>query len=116
MLKGRSEIAASQDDVAVVIVIANYECRGDTGDEVEAALREHSVATRTEPGCISFSAYRNAEQPDRFVLVEQYVNEAALRTHRETAHFRQFIEARVMPLLVERTWSRYDEVGDHRAG
>lgn len=103
---------SADDDVDMFTVIARYECRSGAGDDVEAVLGRHSDATRTEPGCISFTAYRNAEQPDRFVLLEQYVDEAALRTHRETPHFRQFIEEQVLPLLVERTWSRYDEIGN----
>lgn len=54
--------------------------------------------------------YQDIEDPDHFVLYEQYDDEAAFQAHRATPHFTTYIERRVIPLLQERSWSRYDEI------
>ena len=52
-------------------------------------------------------------RPDGFVLYEQYVDEAAFEAHRQSPHFREYIEGGVVPLLAEREWHRYDLVGPY---
>ena len=66
--------------------------------------------SEAEPGCLCFLVNRSAADPDRFVLYEQYADEAAFRAHRASAHFRANVEAGVVPLLAERGWERYDLV------
>jgi quinol monooxygenase YgiN len=92
----------------MVTVIAHYVAKPGTADDIAATLAQHVAATRAEPGCLEFSACRDVDDPDRFALFEQYVDEAAFQSHRETAHFREYIEGRVAPLLDERTWRRYE--------
>jgi autoinducer 2-degrading protein len=80
------------------------------GDDVAATLALHVVATRAEPGCVNFTACRDLDDPDRFALFEQYVDEDAFQAHRGTPHFHDYIEGRVAPLLAERTWRRYESL------
>jgi quinol monooxygenase YgiN len=91
----------------VLVVIARYQARPGAGDEVASILAQHVSPTRAEPGCVSFLVNRSGDDSDRFVLYEQYDDEAAFQAHRTTAHFRDYIEGRVVPLLAERTWERY---------
>lgn len=91
-------------------VFAQYRAQPGKGDEVATVLARHVAATRTEPGCVQFAVYRSADDPDRFMLYEQYVDEAAFGAHRNAPYFRHFIEETVVPLLMERNWSRYEEV------
>jgi quinol monooxygenase YgiN len=95
----------------MLVVIAHYRARPGTGESVEAALQRHAVASSAEPGCLQFIAHRSIEESERFALYEAYVDESAFMAHRATAHFANNIEATVLPLLVERTWSRYEIVG-----
>lgn len=94
----------------VVIVIALYQTRPGAGDEVAAVLEQHVTATRSEPGCLDFVALRDAEDSERFALYERYVDEVAFQAHRRTPHFHTFVERRIVPLLQERVWRRYDEL------
>jgi quinol monooxygenase YgiN len=41
------------------------------------------------------------------VLHEQYTDEAAFQAHRQTRHFREYIEQSLVPLLIKREWQRY---------
>lgn len=85
-----------------VTVIAHYQSHPGAGDEVAAILARHVNATRAEPGCIGFSAYRDEADPDRFALHEEYASEQAFQEHRQTAHFARYIEGQVAPLLRDR--------------
>jgi quinol monooxygenase YgiN len=94
----------------MVTVIAQYKASPGAGDEVAAVLALHVAATRAEPGCLEFTAYRSREATDRFTLHERYVDEEAFQAHRATPHFAEYIEGRVVPLLEERSWQRVEEV------
>jgi quinol monooxygenase YgiN len=95
---------------AAVTVIAAYQAEAGKGDEVAAALARHVAATRAEPGCVSFIAYRDPDDPDHFALYEQYTDENAFQAHRQTAHFAGYVEGQIAPLLQDRSWHRYQEI------
>jgi (4S)-4-hydroxy-5-phosphonooxypentane-2,3-dione isomerase len=58
-----------------------------------AALKENGAAAAKEPGCLRFDILNLASDPNHFFLYEVYQNEAALKAHRETDHFKKFIAA-----------------------
>lgn len=94
----------------MLAVVAHYTARAGSGDAVAEALVPHVAATRAEPGCIAFDALRSVEHPDVFVLHELYVDEAAFLAHRETPHFRTYVEETIVPLLEERQWERFEVI------
>jgi quinol monooxygenase YgiN len=51
------------------------------------------------------------DQLDRFVLYEQYADEAAFQAHRHSPNFKENVQNRIVPLLAERQWERYRLVG-----
>ena len=57
----------------MLTVIARYQAQTGMGDLVATTLAKHVAATRTEPGCVQFVAYRSREDRDQFLLCEQYV-------------------------------------------
>jgi quinol monooxygenase YgiN len=94
----------------MINVIARYRVRPGSADQVAAVLARHVAATRREPGCVQFIAYRSATAPDEFVLYEQYLDEESFEAHRQTPHFREYVQGSIVPLLAERIWDRYEEV------
>lgn len=52
-----------------------------------AASQENSRNTILEPGNLRFDVLQQADDPNRFVLYEAYVDEAGARSHKETAHY-----------------------------
>jgi quinol monooxygenase YgiN len=97
--------------VNVLTVIAHYRTVAGRGDAVASLLQLHAEACRSEAGCLQFLVYRAVDDRDAFALYEQYVDEAAFQAHRVTPHFRDYIENGVVPLLAERTWQQYKEIG-----
>ena len=94
----------------MLTVIARYQAQTGMGDLVAATLAKHVAATRAEPGCVQFVAYRARDNRDRFLLYEQYVDEEAFDAHRKSPHFRTYVEGTIAPLLSERWRDSYDEV------
>ena len=56
-------------------------------DTIAEALRQLTVATRQEPGCVNYIAHFAEADPATVVLYEQYVDEEALEQHRNSPHF-----------------------------
>jgi quinol monooxygenase YgiN len=84
-------------------LLARYRVRPGEAKVVTEALRRMAVAVReAEPACVVYRASRSMDDPDVFVLYEEYVDEDALLAHRETPHFRELIEETVVPRLESR--------------
>ena len=65
--------------------------------ELQELLDALAAGARDEPGCLGFR-FPTAEEPGEWVLLSTWVDEAALRTHYATAHYRRYRDA-VGPLL-----------------
>ena len=84
-------------------LLARYRARKGEGDLVEETLRRMAEAVRTsEPECLVYRASRSLEDPDVFVLYEEYADEAALEAHRKTPQFQELIEQTIVPVLETR--------------
>jgi len=60
-------------------------------DAFLAAIKENGAATIKEPGCKRFDIINLNSDPNHFFLYEVYDNEAALKSHRETDHFKKYM-------------------------
>jgi quinol monooxygenase YgiN len=95
----------------MIVLVAQYQAKPGRGDEVEAALKRMARLVQThEPGCRLYQANRSRENPDHFLLYEQYADEAALTLHRETPHFKEIVEGTIVPMLETREREFYNLV------
>lgn len=95
----------------MIILVATYTCKPGLGDAVEEALRRMApLVRRDEPGCLLYQCCRSQENPDVFLLFEQYESHAALAAHRETPHFKAIIEGEIVPMLEKREREFYSLV------
>lgn len=93
----------TEGSIAMRTLLARYRVQPGHAGAVEATLQKMAAAVaRDEPECLLYRAARSVEEPDVFVLYEEYVDEAALLAHRETPHFRDLIEGTVVPALISR--------------
>jgi quinol monooxygenase YgiN len=58
--------------------------------ELGTFLSAMRVRSRAEPGNLRRDIWRDNANPDRFVLDELYVDEAAVAAHRDTPHFKGY--------------------------
>src|ERR671914_1128386 len=91
------------ESTAMRTMLARYRSSPGTADDVADALRRMGDAVGAdEPACLVYRVSRSVEDPDVFVLYEEYVDEGALLAHRETPHFRELVEGTVVPMLESR--------------
>jgi quinol monooxygenase YgiN len=88
--------------------IARYTVTAGNEDAVIALIEELANASRTEPGNISFDAYRKTDDPSNIVLLERYASRDAFAAHRATPHFKRLVLEQIVPLLQDRVIDEFD--------
>ena len=68
-------------------------------DKVGALLREQGRQSLTEPGCLRFDVYQSKNEPDFFLLVEHWSDQAALDQHRLASAYLTIYKPQVLPLV-----------------
>lgn len=58
-----------------------------------------------EPGCLQFDVVQDPKNPTRFVMLEVYKDDAAIKAHQESQHFKDF-----RPVITELVAERKVEV------
>ena len=71
-------------------------------DGIRANLEALTLASRKEPGCVSYVAHFVADDPTTVLIYEQYTDEAALEHHRNTPHFALYAIGGLYQLMKER--------------
>jgi quinol monooxygenase YgiN len=61
-----------------------------TESQVAAFFKPLTDASRKESGCRMYIAHQHKDDPTRFLVYEQYDDEAALDAHRNSPHFQQY--------------------------
>jgi quinol monooxygenase YgiN len=77
----------------VIIVTGSVVARPEAFDQLLTLCREHVERSRSEPGCVSHSVYRDVDDPMRLVFFEQWESREALATHFEVPESGAFVSA-----------------------
>jgi (4S)-4-hydroxy-5-phosphonooxypentane-2,3-dione isomerase len=90
----------------MLILQVNVRVKPDQVEPFREATTANSKGSLAEPGVARFDVLQNEEDPTRFMLVEAYRNREAIAAHKETTHYRAWVEA-VTPMMAEprtRSW------------
>lgn len=79
-------------------VVAHFHSRPAHGSQVKALLSTLVEPTLTEDGCLVYRCFEDIADPDHFVFIEQWRDEASLDAHLATGHVRRILQE-VDPLL-----------------
>jgi quinol monooxygenase YgiN len=71
----------------MIRLIVTIRVRPDSTEAWIAATLDNEAESRKEPGILAFDLFRDRDDPGRFVLVEDYRDDAAMAAHKETAHY-----------------------------
>ena len=72
-----------------VRLIVTIQAKPGKGGELLHAYADRCAEAQKEPGCEQFEAFQSGLDPDRLVLLERWVDAAALATHAEVNRGRQ---------------------------
>jgi quinol monooxygenase YgiN len=84
-----------------VKITAILAARPDKAEELKALLFDLRISSRAEAGNLRWDIWQDQADPNRFVLDELYIDNAAIAAHRASPHFKAYL-AKVND-LAERT-------------
>ncbi len=90
----------------MLVLQVNLRVKPEHVDAFRAATTANAKGSLAEPGVARFDVLQNEEDPTRFMLVEAYRSRDAIAAHKETPHYRAWVEA-ATPLMAEartRSW------------
>ncbi len=74
----------------------------DDRDRVTEILRNLALASRKEPGCVSYVPHHVDGDPETVLIYEQYRDQEAVDAHRASPHFEQYAVGGLYQLMKER--------------
>lgn len=83
-----------------VVVVALFKAKEGREDEIAEGLRETTVQTHEEEGCLLYAVHRGAEDPSQFALIERWTSREALDAHLQMPHI-QALGERAAEVLAE---------------
>ena len=83
----------------MIFIVAKFKVKPEHADDWPELAREFTEATRAEPGCLWFDWSRSVDDPNEYVLVEAFKNDAG-EAHVNSDHFRK-AQQDLPPLLQE---------------
>ncbi len=93
------------------VLVARYYVNPGHSADVAEALKAMSIEVKAhEPACLVYNANIDPDNENLYLLYEIYENEDALVAHRETPHFKRYIEGVVVPILEKREREIYSQV------
>jgi quinol monooxygenase YgiN len=74
----------------------------DDRDRVTEILRNLALASRKEPGCVTYVPHHVDGDPETVLIYEQYRDREAVDAHRASPHFEQYAVGGLYQLMKER--------------
>ncbi len=59
-------------------------------DQLKALLEAMVLPSRAEVGCLKYNIYQIENEPERFIVIEAWEDEAALEGHKHSSHYQHY--------------------------
>ncbi|MEX2488979.1 MAG: putative quinol monooxygenase [Pseudomonadales bacterium] len=92
----------------MIIVHGTFPVKREMREEALELMRQMSIASRGEVGCISYEFYIGLSDPDTILLFQEWESVDALQDHFETEHMEEFLKELPDVLNGEVTTRRYE--------
>ena len=90
-----------------LLVVAQWEAKDGQADRVAEILANFLPEAQREEGAKLFLISRATDNPAQFLFYELFRDEAAFKTHQESAHFKTYIAGQALPLVAKRERAQY---------
>lgn len=94
----------------MIIVHVHVLTHPEDADAFAQASAANSACSLQEPGVVRFDVIRQVDEPNRFILVEVYRDEAATAAHKETEHYKVWRDTVAKMMKEPRRAVRYEAV------
>ncbi len=92
----------------MILMIGRLQIQTDKVTDFQSFARETVEKERHVEGCIGFEILQDVIQADRFVMIEQWRDRAALDQHLSTSEFARSEASLIALLSAEADWSEYE--------
>jgi quinol monooxygenase YgiN len=82
----------------------------DDRDRITEILRNLALASRKEPGCVTYVPHHVDGDPETVLIYEQYRDQEAVDAHRSSPHFEQYAVGGLYQLMKERATETLEAV------
>jgi quinol monooxygenase YgiN len=86
----------------MVSFIVRMRFAAEDRETINDILQQLAVASRQEPGCVTYVPHTVEDDPSMVVIYEQYLDRAASEFHRTTPHFKKFAVGGLYQLMRQR--------------
>ncbi|HSU89297.1 MAG TPA: putative quinol monooxygenase [Terriglobia bacterium] len=94
----------------MLILVVRVTIKAGHEDEVLVPFRKLQEETRREPGCIMYLVQRSRDDSRRYLIYEQYKDQAALDAHRASPHFKEYATNGFYRFVEERQAELFDPI------
>ena len=94
----------------MLILVVRVTIKAGHEDEVLVPFRKLQDETRRETGCIMYLVQRSRDDSRRYLIYEQYKDQAALDTHRASPHFKEYATNGFYRFVEERQAELFDPI------
>ena len=94
----------------MIVLAVTWKAHPGKEDETARIFGILQAESRKEPGCVMYVVHRGHEDRSRFLVYEQYKDEAALEAHRNTAHFKVYARGELLKLGERLEANLYDPI------
>ena len=77
----------------MITTVCNVHVTAEGVEAFKAASLANAEGSRNEPGVTRFDLLQQVDDPTRFVLYEEYVDDASVQAHKLTPHYLAWREA-----------------------
>jgi quinol monooxygenase YgiN len=81
--------ASDRRRTGVIFIAAKFQVLPEHADDWPEIVGDFTAATRSEPGCLWFDWSRSLEDPNEYVLIEAFRDDAAGAAHVQSDHFKK---------------------------
>ena len=92
------------------VVAAYWKAKPGKAEIIAQVIKTMTPLSRQEPDCLYYQAQRSLEDPDLFLLYEQYRDQAGYEAHMATPYFEEHVRGLAIPNLESRERSFYETV------
>ena len=71
----------------MIFITAKFKVLPERAEEWPEIVRDFTEASRAEPGCLWYQWSRSLDDPNEYVLVEAFADDAAGAAHVQSEHF-----------------------------
>jgi quinol monooxygenase YgiN len=74
----------------MIVLVVTSKANEGKGDTIVEEIKKLVPKVLKDPGTVGYLVCRGADDPNKFVFIEQYENREALQFHGQTEHFKAF--------------------------